>query len=140
MAATIIDKQFGILHYVEDFEGNAFWSGKSVFKNYNIDIHFEALEENPSARQRDFLKSIDDLYDDIVPGIYSVLPKMLKEDKLLIDEEHFSGMFKPKAIMILKVKNNVFEWSMTWQSLINPKHFLSVDFKEFKPIKSLLEK
>lgn len=141
MADIIIDKDFGFLQYVESLEGNAFWAGKLLFRKTNIDIFFEASEKNPSTEQRVFFKSIEKGYEALVSSIYTVLPKSLKADKLLINKEYFLKQFSPKAIMILRISDNITQkWSMTWQSQVNTMHFLSVDFDGFKPLRALLEK
>jgi hypothetical protein len=139
MIQSIVDKEFGILQHVEDFNGNAFWSGKTTFKSREVDIHFEISTDSPTSKQRDFLKQVDVKYEELVCNVYDVLPKGLKQNKQLADSAYFVEHFKPKAILISKDIENA-TWSLTLQSMENKKHFLCVDFKGFVAIKSFLEK
>jgi hypothetical protein len=140
MTQTIIDKEYGILQFVEDFDGNAFWVGKINFKNCVVDIHFDASGDSPTSRQRDFLMHVDKIYEEIVPNIYKVLPEKLKEYNQLAEGAYFVEYFKPKAISIPNEDFQNATWSLVLQSMDNKKHFLSVEFNGYAAKKSFLEK
>lgn len=139
MTQTIVDKEFGILQFVEDFDGNGFWVGKTHFNDREVDIHFETSVDCPTASQRKFLKYVNNTYEEIISNIYKVLPKKLKGNDQLAESAYFVEYFKPKAISIPDEDFESASWSMTFESMENKKHFLCVDFKGFLAKKSFLE-
>ena len=140
MKKNIIDKDFGYLVYVEDLDDNAYWAGSTQLQNHESDIRFEAHENGPTIMQREFFKNIKQEYLELISKIYKVLPKKLKENKQLANISYFIQHFTPKALLIPRVDLGKRNWSITFQSTQNEKHFLDVEFKDLEPKKSILEK
>ena len=141
MEKCIIDKDFGLLTYLEMPDGDAFWIGLTLLRNYKTDIHFRAHDvDGPTIYQREFFRQIEKTYLKLTSKIYDVLPKKMKEDKQLAESLYFSEHFIPKAILIPNFEIENRYWSMTLQSTVNNKHFLVVEFDGFEPNKSILEK
>jgi hypothetical protein len=141
MEKCIIDKDFGHLTYLEMPNGDTYWTGLTLLRNYKTDIHFRAHDVYcPTINQREFFRQIEKTYLELISKIYDVLPNKMKEDKQLAESLYFSEHFIPKAILIpgLEIQNR--NWSMTLQSTVNKKHFLVVEFDGFVPKKSFLEK
>ncbi len=140
METQIIDDKFGLLTYVEDFDSKSFWFGKSIFYNHNIDVLIPILDKYPTAQQKNWFELFLSNYESWVPVIFKILPKQLRVKYGFIDFSHFNKHFIPKSIIIPKLDKDDTVWGITFQSLDNPKHFLSVNLKGSIPIKAILEK
>ncbi len=140
MEKQIVDDQFGLLTFLEDLDSNYFWCGKAMFNNQNIDIHIPILDKYPAGSQKNWFKEIHSSYKIWLPKIFKILPDKLKAEYNFIDFYHFEKHFIPKAILIPKLDKGDSDWSITFQSLDNKKHFLCVNFEDTIPVKAFLEK
>ena len=135
----IIDKHFGWLTFLENPDSGTFWCGSAMFNKQRIDIFITSANNYPTILQKNWFDETELNYSQWIPKIFGILPERLKTETRFADFDYFKKHFKPRVLNIPDLNTAHIAWNMTFQSLNNYKHFLSVWFADGVPLKATLE-
>ena len=133
---TIQDDFFGKLTFIsfKDPTMNCF-EGKGKFKptGDTIEYTIEADLSGPTNDQRNFYNKVQDLYDEIISKITPLIEDEFKNWKEDFKIKDFKKEFKLVAVTIPRLSSNAATWAMSFETIHDNNHQVTVDFKDFEP-------
>jgi hypothetical protein len=133
---TIQHDFFGTLIFMtfKDSTKNYF-EGKGKFKPTGDEIeYFVGADLNgPTNDQREFYIKVQDSYDDLISKITPLIEDEFKNWKDDFKVKDFKKEFKLVAVTIPRLNTNVTIWDMSFETIHDDNHQVTVDFKDFEP-------
>jgi hypothetical protein len=133
---TIQDDFFGRLTLMsfKDPTKNYF-EGKGKFKPTGDEVEYfvDADLSGPTSEQRKFYHKVQDSYDEIISKIAPLIEDEFKNWKEDFKINDFKTEFKLVALTIPRLNSNTTTWDMSFETIHDDNHQVTVDFKDFEP-------
>jgi hypothetical protein len=133
---VIKDDFFGALTYMT-FKDPAknFFEGKGMFKPTSAEIEYfiEADVSGSTNDQRHFYDNVQASYDDIISKIIPLIEDEFKNWKEDFKIENFKKEFKLVAMTIPRLNKNTTIWDMSFETIHDDNHRVTVELKDFEP-------
>ncbi len=133
---TIKDDFFGVLTFVSFKKSTAdYFEGKGRFKPTGDEIEYfiGADIRGPTNDQRDFYNKVQESYDELVAKFTPLIENEFKNWKSDFKIVNFKKEFKLVAMTIPRLNDNVITWDMSFDTIHDANHQVTVDFKNFEP-------
>ena len=133
---TIQDDFFGTLTFMsfKDPTKNYF-EGKGKFNPTGDEIEYfvEADLSGPTNDQRNFYNKVEGLYDEIISKVIPLIENEFKNGKEDFKIKDFKQEFKLVAVTIPRLNSDTATWDMSFETIHDDNHQVTVDFKDFEP-------
>jgi hypothetical protein len=139
----IQDEFFGKLTFMEIKKNqvNSYFEGKGYFKPTNEEIEFFISADiiGPTKDQREFFTKIENSYDEIISKIQPLIKDELKIWDKGIDIVDFKKEFKLVGLSIPRQKDVSSFWDLSFETVYDEQHNITINFKDFEPIGILVD-
>jgi hypothetical protein len=134
---TIIqDDYFGRLRYM-DFKdpSKGYFEGKGIFKPYNIEIEYliEADKSGPTINQREFYKNLEVNFDKYIEAITPLITDEFSNWVEGFEIFDFKKEFELVAVTIPRFTTTPLIWDMSFTTIHDKDHHVTVDFEDDEP-------
>jgi hypothetical protein len=133
---TIQDDCFGTLTFMsfKDTSKNYF-EGKGKFKPTGDEIEYfiDGEFSGPTAEQRNFYNKVQDSYGEIISKIIPLIEDEFKNWKDDFKIKDFKKEFKLVAVTIPRLNSGPANWDMSFETIHDDNHQITIDFKDFDP-------
>jgi hypothetical protein len=133
---VIQDDFFGTLTFMifKDPTKNYF-EGKGKFKPTGEEIEYlvGADLSGPTNDQRNFYNKVQDSYEELISRITPLIEDEFKNWKEDFKIKDFKKEFKLVAMTIPRLNSNAISWDMSFETIHEADHQITVDFKNFEP-------
>ena len=139
---TIQDDFFGKLTFMS-FKDPAknYFEGKGKFRPTGDEIEYfiDADLIGPTHEQRNFYNRVQDSYDELVSRITPLIEDEFKNWKEDFKIKNFKKEFTLVAVSIPRLNTNPTTWDMSFETIHDSDHQVTVDFKDFEPVGILID-
>ncbi len=139
---TIQDDFFGKLTFI-DFKDSSkdYFEGRGKFLPTDSQIEYliDGDISGPTKEQRDFYKKVEDSYDEIITKITPLIEEEFRnwqEDFVIKD---FKKEFVPVGMKIPRLPAEGIAWDISFNTIHDANHQITVDFKNFEPDSILID-
>ena len=133
---TIQDDFFGTLTFMsfKDSTKNYF-EGKGKFKPTGDTIEYFVSGDltGPTNDQREFYNKLQDTYDEITSKVTPLIEDEFKNWKDDFKIKDFKKEFKLVAVTIPRLQTKPTTWNMSFETIHDDNHQITVDFKDLEP-------
>jgi hypothetical protein len=138
----IQDNFFGPLRFIE-FKNSTknYFEGKAIFKPTGNEIEYfiKADLSGPTTDQRDFYDKVQNSYDEIISKVIPIIEDELKDWKEDSRIKDFKKEFKPVALTIPRMTTKPLIWDISFETIHDDNHHVTIDFKDFEPDGSAID-
>lgn len=132
----IQDDFFGSLRFMtfKDSTKNYF-EGKGILKPTTDEIEYfiEADLSGPTIDQRNFYDKVQNSFDEITSKVTPLIEDEFKNWKEDFKIKDFKKEFKPVALTIPRMTSKPLTWDISFETIHDDNHQITVDFKDFEP-------
>lgn len=133
---TIQDEFFGKLTFI-DFRDSSkdYFEGRGKFSPTNDEIEYLVDGDiiGPTKEQRDFYKKIEDSYDEIIAKISPLIEQEFRNWKEDFEIKDFRKEFTPIGLSIPRLTAEVIAWNISFNTIHDRNHQITVDLENFEP-------
>jgi hypothetical protein len=133
---TIKDDFFGTLtHMTFKDSTNNYFEGKGKFRPTGDEIEYFVGSDfsGPTTEQKHFYNKVQDCYDELISKITPLIEDEFKNWKEDFKINDFKREFKLVAVTIPRPNPHATIWDMSFETIHDDNHQVTVNFKDFEP-------
>ncbi|MFT2009959.1 hypothetical protein ACMA1I_14880 [Pontibacter sp. 13R65] len=138
----IDDDFFGKLRFMKmKTDGKSYFEGKGMFKPTGKEIEYfiTANEEGPDQRQKEFYNWIEENYSTLVLKLKPLIEDEFGNSRDGFKIKDFDIEFQLVALSIPNQENEPLEWSMSFDTVHDENHQVTVEFSGHEPQAILID-
>lgn len=133
---TLQDDFFGKLTFIDMKKpGTSYFEGKGKFSPSGDEIEYfvEADATGPTNEQREFYNKVQDTYGSLVSKITPVIEGEFRNWKEDFKIQDFNKEFRLAALTVPRLQTSPLVWNMSFTTVHDANHQITIDFKDFEP-------